>query len=159
MLDEESYYQQLREVLCRNLPRYFGGEERIGMSLTGGLDSRIVMALGNPSPGSLPCYSFGGVFRESEDVMLARKIAQTCGQHYEIISVGKEFLSRFPHYAERTVFLTDGCTEVNHSPDLFANERAALIGPVRMTGNYGSEILRGSRAFKPVTPMPWAIRS
>jgi len=149
-LDTEPYYQQLRGVLSRNLPRYFNGKERVGMSLTGGLDSRIVMASNQPEPGALPCYSFGGMFRECEDVTLARQVAKVCGQSYEVIPVGKEFLSKFSHYAERTVYLTDGCTDVSHSPDLFANERAAKIAPVRMTGNYGSEVLRGSRAFKPV---------
>ena len=70
-----------------------------------------------------------------------------------MISVGKDFLSRFPHYAERTVRLTDGCVAVNHSPDLYVNERAAEIAPVRMTGNYGGEVLRRVRAFKPVQPL------
>jgi asparagine synthase (glutamine-hydrolysing) len=32
------------------------------------------------------------------------------------------------------------------------NERAREIAPVRMTGNYGGEVLRGVRAFKPVEP-------
>src|SRR5207248_3545167 len=32
------------------------------------------------------------------------------------------------------------------------NEVAARVAPVRMTGNYGGEILRGIRAFKPVEP-------
>jgi len=153
-LDPEAYYQQLRGILSRNLPRYFNGKERVGMSLTGGLDTRIVMASNQATPGALPCYSFGGMFRECEDVKLARKVAQACGQPYEVIPVGKEFLSKLSHYAERTVYLTDGCTDISHSPDLFANERAATIAPVRMTGNYGSEVLRGTRAFKPVPPPP-----
>src|SRR5262249_17781579 len=55
-----------------------------------------------------------------------------------------------PHYAERTVYLTDGCAEVNRAADLYLNERARQIAPVRMTGNYGSEVLRRVTAFKPV---------
>jgi len=153
-MEAEAYYQELRAILSRNLPRYLNGKERVGMSLTGGLDSRIVMASHKAAPGALPCYSFGGMFRECEDVMLARRVAQACGQPYEVIPVGKEFLSKFSHYAERTVYLTDGCTDVSHSPDLFANERAATIAPIRMTGNYGSEVLRGMRSFKPVQPTP-----
>src|SRR5439155_2026238 len=43
-LEPGAYYQELREVFSRNLPRYFDGRERIGMSLTGGLDSRMIMA-------------------------------------------------------------------------------------------------------------------
>ena len=68
--------------------------------------------------------------------------------------MGKEFLSRFSHYAERTVHLTDGCVDVSHSPDLYVNEAARQIAPVRMTGNYGGEVLRRVRLFKPVTPTP-----
>ena len=45
----------------------------LAMSLTGGLDSRMILAWHKPSPGSLPCYSFGGTFRDSQDVLLARE--------------------------------------------------------------------------------------
>ena len=85
---------------------------------------------------------------------MARKVAQACGQPHEVIGVGDEFLAQFPHYAERAVYLTDGCVDVSLTPDLYLNERARQIAPVRMTGLYGSEILRGVRAFKPEEPPP-----
>ncbi len=157
-LDPEAYYQQLRATFSEILPRYFHGPERIGMSLTGGLDTRMIMAWHKAVPGSFPCYSFGGMIRECEDVRLARKIAKACGQSFEVIPVGEEFLSRFHHYAERAVYLTDGCVSVNRSSDLFANERAAAIAPTRMTGNYGSEVLRRLPAFKPVEPAAGLFR-
>src|ERR1035441_9538780 len=153
-LEPEPYYQQLRQAFSESLPRYLGGPERVGVSLTGGLDSRMIMSWCRAAAGSLPCYSFGGMYRESQDVRVARRVAQACGQEHEVIPVGEEFLAQFPHYSERTVFLTDGCVEVNHSPDLYVNERAAKIAPVRMTGNYGGEVLRRVRAFKPVDPVP-----
>ncbi len=151
-LNAEAYYEHLREVFSSNLPRYFNGRERIGMSLTGGLDGRMIMAWQKSPPGSLPCYSFGGMFRDCEDVSLARRVAKECGQPYEVIEIGEAFLSRFSHYAERTAYLTDGYVSVKFAPDLYANELAAKIAPVRMTGNYGSEILRRLRAFKPTKP-------
>ncbi len=152
-LESEAYYQELRDTFTRILPRYFNGDQRIGMSLTGGLDTRMIMAWHKSLPGSLPCYSFGGMFRDCEDVQLARKVAEACDQPFEVIPVGEEFLSRFPSYAERTVYMTDGCASVKNSADLYVNERAAAIAPVRMTGNYGGEILRQLRAFKPVEPV------
>jgi asparagine synthase (glutamine-hydrolysing) len=152
-LDEESYYRELREVFSRNLPRYFDGPEPIGLSLTGGLDTRMILAWHKAAPGTLPSYSFGGPFRDCQDVVMARRIAAQCRQSHEVIPVGKEFLSLFPRYAERTVHLTDGCMGVSHAADLYVNERAAQIAPVRMTGNYGGEVLRRVRAFKPVEPV------
>jgi asparagine synthase (glutamine-hydrolysing) len=151
--DPEQYYRELRDVFSQNLPRYFEGSEPTAMSLTGGLDTRMIMAWQKAAPGSLPCYSFGGLFRDSQDVRVARRVAKACGQSHEIIPLGNEFLSRFPDYAERAVYLTDGCVAVNHAPDLYLNERAAEIAPVRMTGNYGGEVLRRVRAFKPVEPV------
>jgi asparagine synthase (glutamine-hydrolysing) len=157
-LESEPYYRELRDVFSRNLPRYFDTPERMAMSLTGGLDTRMIMAWQQPSPGSLPCYTFGGMVRDSRDVVVARRVARACGQPHEVLRVGAEYLSAFPRYAERTVFLTDGCVDVGRSPDLYLNERAREIAPVRMTGNYGGEVLRQVRGFKPVDPAAGLFR-
>ena len=119
----------------------------------------MIMAWQRSSRGALPCYSFGGTFRDCEDVVLARRVAALCGQSHQVIPVGEEFLSRFAHYTERAVYLTDGCASVSRSCDLYVNEYAAKIAPVRMTGNYGSEVLRRLRAFKPVEPHPGLFNS
>jgi asparagine synthase (glutamine-hydrolysing) len=153
-LEPEAYYQEIRNVFSQHLPRYFNGNEKVGMSLTGGLDSRMILAWYKSAPGALPSYSFGGPYRDCQDVIMARRVAKVQNLHHEVIGVGSEFFNRFPHYAERTVFLSDGCVDVKHSPDLYVNERARQIAPVRMTGNYGGEILRRVRAFKPVMPAP-----
>src|SRR5205823_7008492 len=102
---------------------------------------------------ALPCYSFGDAFRETRDVSVARQVAQTCGQSHTVIPVGQQFLSRFSSYAERTVYMTDGTAGVSCCADLYLNEQAREIAPVRMTGNYGGEVLRRVRAFKPVEPL------
>jgi len=151
-LPPKAYYQELRESFSRNLSRYFDGPESIGISLTAGLDTRMIMAWTKLRPGTFPCYSFGGTFRDCQDVLGALQVAKACGQSHEVIRVGEEFLSSFPKYAERTVYLTDACAAVNHAPDLYLNERAREIAPVRMTGNYGGEVLRRIRAFKAVKP-------
>jgi asparagine synthase (glutamine-hydrolysing) len=153
-LEPESYYQELRGVFSRNLPRYFNGQERVAMSLTGGLDTRMIMAWQQAAPGSLPCYTFGGMYRDCQDVKLARSVARACGQSHQVLKVGEEFLSRFPHYAERAVYLSDGCIDVGRAPDLYLSERAREIAPVRMTGDYGGEILRGVGRLKPVPTVP-----
>jgi asparagine synthase (glutamine-hydrolysing) len=152
-LDSESYYRELRQVFTHNLPRYFEGQERIAMSLTGGLDTRMIMAWQTCKPGSLPCYTFGGMFRDCQDVVLSRRVAAMCGQTHQVITAGKEFLDGFPRYAERAVYLTGGCVDTSRSPDVYLNEMAREIAPVRMTGNLGGEVLRRVRTFKPAEPL------
>jgi asparagine synthase (glutamine-hydrolysing) len=153
-LTPESYYQELRDVFGQILPRYFNGHEGIGLSLTGGLDTRMIMAWQGFPQGSLPCYTFGGKYRDCQDVIVARRVASVCDQPYEVIPVGDNFLSQFAHYAERSVFLTDGCVTVGRAPDLYVQEKARQIAPVRISGTYGSEVLRGLGGLKAAKLLP-----
>ena len=157
-LGPESYYRQFQEVFQRTLPRYFSGQERMAMSLTGGLDTRMIMAWQEFQPGFLPCYTFGSMLRENHDVRVAHRVAKACNQPFQVITAGQEFLSQFSHYAERAVYLTEGCVDVSRSPDVYLNEKAREVAPVRMTGNYGGEVLRRIRTFKPVEPLPGLFR-
>jgi asparagine synthase (glutamine-hydrolysing) len=148
-LAAEDYYQRLKETFNRILPKYFGGRQKVGLSLTGGLDSRMIIAGAPCAPGQLPCHTFGGMYRDCEDVRISREVARRCGQPHRVITVDRDF---FPHYfeqAKRCVYITDGAMDVSGSVGLFVNRRARELAPIRMTGNYGSEILRGAVTFKP----------
>jgi asparagine synthase (glutamine-hydrolysing) len=151
-LDPEEYYRQLQSAFVGNLPRYFNGHERIGMSVTGGLDTRIIMAWHKAEPNSLPCYTWGSMYRDHEDVKLARRVAKICEQPYQVITAGPEFLSRFAHYAERSIYLTDGGVDLSRSADLYVQEKVREIAPVRMVGTYGSEIMLQAVMFKAAEP-------
>lgn len=149
-LDVRECYDKLKETWVRILPRYLGGKERVAVSLTGGKDSRMIMAWAPHLPGSLPCYTFGGIYRDCADVKLARSVARICGQPHQVISVDKCFFQEFPSLAERTVYLSDGTMDVSGATELYVNRIARNIAPVRLTGNYAQEVLRGSIAFGPV---------
>ena len=147
-LSAENYCQQLIEVFPRILKRYTNGNQPLAMSLTGGLDGRMIMAWASPDR-ELPCYTFNGSYRDCADVRIARKVASACGQPHRTISVGDEFLAQFPKLAEQTVYIADGAMDVTGAAELYVNRLAREIAPVRLTGNYGSEILRRHIAFKP----------
>jgi asparagine synthase (glutamine-hydrolysing) len=151
-LDSESFYPELRDALSSSLENYFSGKEQIGIALTGGMDTRVIMAWHKAAAGSLPCYTFGGPFRDCADVRLAREVAQTCQQTHQVIEVGDEFLKQFPRYAERTVYLTEGGVDVSRAADLYVSEKARNIAPAKVVGTYGSEIVRHAIMFKPMPP-------
>jgi asparagine synthase (glutamine-hydrolysing) len=157
-LDTGSFYQALRDTFSRNLPRYFNGKEQMGVALTGGLDTRVIMSWLKAPTKSLPCYTFGGTYRDCQDVILGRRIANVCEQPHTVITAGNEFLAHFPHYAERSLYLTDACVDISRSPDLYLSERAREIAPVKIVGTFGSELLRQVRLFKPVVPIDGLFR-
>ena len=94
-LDSIRITAELRETVSRTLPKYFNNGERIGVALTGGLDTRIIMAWQKAASDSLACYTFGGPFRDSKDILVARHVASVCGHPHQVISVDGDFLKHF----------------------------------------------------------------
>jgi len=150
-LSSTDFYTALKATFTRILPKYFRGKRRVAMSLTGGLDGRMIMAWARASPGALPCYTFSGPYRECADVEIARRVAKACRQSHDTIAVGRQFLAEFPNLVEKAVYVSDGTMDVTGSVELYVNRAARQIAPARMTGNYGSEILRGGIALRPRT--------
>lgn len=148
-LSADAYYEKLKAVFPLVVGRYLKTPQPIAMSLTGGIDSRMIMAWAQRGPGELPTYTFSGMYRECADVRLARAVANICGQPHQSLRVGDEFLREFPDLSQRTVYLTDGNMDVSGAPDLYVNRIAAQIAPVRLTGNYGGEVLRSIVTFRP----------
>lgn len=148
-LPESEYFQRLRDMFPRVLRRYLGNDQVIGMSLTGGLDGRIIMAYSQMPPGAMPCYTFSGPIRDCLDARIARLIAQNCDQPHSIIRLGEDFLAAFPKLAEDTIVISDGAMNVTGAAELYLNSRAREFSAIRLTGNYGSEILRNNIAFRP----------
>ena len=148
ILSAPEFYERLKKTFSRILPRYLRGSIPLAMSLTGGLDGRMIMAWANRSPGELPCYTFGSTYRDCADVEIARDVAKACRQSHETIELGQDFFSQFPGLANKAVYISDGTMDVTGSVELYANRIARQTAPIRLTGNYGSEILRGNVAFR-----------
>ena len=145
-LDEATFSVKLSETVRAVIPRYFRETGRVGMSLTGGLDSRMMMACLNPSVGELPCYTFGGK-KDMLDITIARKIAEVCGQSHTALRIGPSFFSEFQKLAEKTVYVTDGSLDVSSTHDMYFNKLAREIAPIRVTGKFGSEVIRDHTMF------------
>ena len=150
-LNPTAYGKRLEETFPRILKRYFQGKRPMGMSLTGGLDGRMIMAWSLLGPGELPCYTFNGPIRDCADVKIARRIARLCGQPHYTIPVGDEFFAQFPKLAAETVGITDGAMDVTGAVELYVNRLAREIAPVRITGcmgNAGGNMISPSFAYR-----------
>src|SRR5215471_11005615 len=124
VLSPEDYFQQLTKIFPRILGDYTNGSRPVAMSLTGGLDGRMIMAWARPNRGELPCYTFNGSYRDCADVRIARKVAAACDQPHQTISIGDEFLAQFPRLAKQTICITDGAMDVTGAAELYVNRLA-----------------------------------
>src|SRR5262249_17406474 len=129
-------------------PRYFTGKLTAGVSLTGGWDTRMIMACHAAPPRTLPCYTFAGFSDDTLDVRQAREVARLAQQEYSVLRLGRDFLENFAEHAEKTIYVSDGNGTVSLSHELYLNRLARNVATARITGNFGSEALRGMTTFK-----------
>lgn len=147
-LEKSFFYEKLQDTFKKILPRYFRSNQKIGISLTGGVDTRMIMANMDMSPCKYPCYTFGGMYRESFDVSISRKVAAAKGQTHHNIFLDINFLNIFSYLAEKTIYLTDGYLDVSGASEIYVNKLARDIAPIRLTGNFGGEVMRCLKHLK-----------
>ena len=146
-LNVEDFNAKFDETFRRIVPRYFNGGSGVGISLTGGLDTRMIMAAG-PMDRGMPCYTFVGRGKCTRDAQIAAAVAQSCNLGHRSLQIDGDFFADFTRQAEKTVYVTDGCAGVTAAHEIYLNKKARELAPVRMTGNFGSEILRSMSTFK-----------
>jgi asparagine synthase (glutamine-hydrolysing) len=147
-MNEKQYVHQFIESFGECTKRYTTGLLPVGISLTGGLDTRMVIAAIETNNKYFPCYTFGSMYQKTFDVKVASEVADICNQSFSELVLGEEFLKHFKYWHEKAVYLSDGYIGFSGASELYMNKLARKIAPVRLTGNYGSEVLRGVRAFK-----------
>jgi asparagine synthase (glutamine-hydrolysing) len=152
-IDSRAFYQEFTETFRKVVPRYFP-EPLTAISLTGGWDTRMILACLRPQRSEYPCYTFGGFCRENIDVRLAREIAGVVGQNHTVLNLQPDFLTDFAKHAEKTIYVGDGYSDVCFTHEIYLNRMARQISVNRVTGNFGSEILRGMSTLKEVGLRP-----
>jgi len=147
ILPKEQFVEKLEETFIHILPRYFS-TGKVGLGVTGGLDTRVIMACLNPDPGTLPCYTWGGTYRDIFDVRFAPKVAAACGQTHTVFRLDdKQLLKEYPHNVEKVAYISDGLESTDLTDVLYFNRLARDIASVRMTGKYGSQVIKGIFGF------------
>ncbi len=115
----EEFYPRLKEVFARIVPDYFRcGSLPCAVSLTGGLDTRMIMAWSPMQSGTVPCYTFGGIYRDCFDVKIARRVAKTCNRSFSLIGLDRDFFTQFPSLMEKNVFISDGLLDITEPGSL-----------------------------------------
>jgi asparagine synthase (glutamine-hydrolysing) len=159
LLSDEAFESEFEDTFQRILPRYFESESRIGISLTAGLDSRMIMACRPEITRKPICYTFSGYARDTLDARLAARVAKSCNLEHQILRIGPDFFSDFASHVDRTVYVTDGCLGTLGAHEIYLNNQARALSPVRLTGVFGGEILRGVSMFKPLHLAPRLVNA
>jgi asparagine synthase (glutamine-hydrolysing) len=146
-LSKSDFDEEANRIFKTIIPRYAAGEN-VGLSLTGGWDTRAELAIISSMQRSIPCFSWRGPHRESLDIKVAKKVIKMLGLEYHVLPIGKDFFENFPHYAHKTVYVSDGAADVYKSHEIYLNALTRNVAPIRLTGKYGTQIM-SRRNFVP----------
>lgn len=144
---ESAFVETARSVV----PLYTRADTEIGFSITGGLDTRMIMACLSEGGARLVCYTYGAAAGDTLDVRIGREVANHLGYSHQTLRFNDHFISEFQNYLDRSIFISDGCASALSTHELFFSQMARSIAPVRLTGNFGSEILRSMSTLKPLS--------
>jgi asparagine synthase (glutamine-hydrolysing) len=157
-LEDEAFYTQWANTVARVFPRYAQEGGKVALSSTAGLDTRLIMAGLRDQIKQHPSYTFNGAWGELLDVRTSRKTASVYHQAHQCISINEQFLQNFADYARRAVHISDGTHDAFGAHDVFLNEVAREIAPIRLTGKFGSEVVRIRRLIPSSTYPPGLLQ-
>ena len=95
------------------------------------------------------CYTYAGPDGLPADARIGAEVARACGMSHQVLRVQSDFLTDFADLVDETAFATDGCAGPLHAHEIYLSRLAAGVSRVRVTGNFGSELLRSVSTLKP----------
>ncbi len=158
-LPANQFAEQFTETLVTAVNAAVTRSPESAVSLTGGLDSRLVVACLDAPPATVPTYTFGSMYRLTMDASVAAAVAARCDQPHQVLVLDRQFLAGIGEYYRRAVYASDGYLGFAGGAELYLNRLARRIAPIRVTGNWGGELMRGVRAFKARVPKGSFLRS
>ncbi len=107
----EECADELARRIRRALRRSLAGGGRIATTLSGGMDSRVLLGLAAAEglTGSLQAFTTG--HRHTYDVVFGRRLAKACGVPWQLMPIEADFFAR---RARQFVWLTDGMVNAHH---------------------------------------------
>ena len=133
---EEWYIEGLVHHLRQAVRRCRRGDGPEGVLLSGGLDSRAVLAAMDGAQGEVHTFTFG--VPGCDDARLAREVAKRAGARHHFIPLRPEDL---PRMMKEGVWLGDGLNSVVHMHILAAVPEAARLTRVVYTGSLGDTLM------------------
>jgi asparagine synthase (glutamine-hydrolysing) len=111
------------------------------LSLTGGLDTRTVVAALLRQQAVVPCYTLSGEVL-SLDARTAARLCREYGFPHSIVSLGGAFLGELPNYIETASRLSAGLASLEQAHEVYFYRQVSTAHSARLAGHIGNQIGR-----------------
>ncbi|MCH7616137.1 MAG: hypothetical protein IH978_10455 [Nitrospinae bacterium] len=142
---EEEYHEELRPLFNGAVQRVVKGAHRIGLSLSGGLDSRMILSAAADNNVQLFSYTLG--VKGCADEVIAAQLAHLAQSEHVFGDLDGTHLKDFVHHLKRMVDLTDGMYLTHGLTELLAIRLVEQGGYDVLLRGHGAELAKVSLAW------------
>jgi len=118
---------------------------RMGISLSGGLDSRAILAAMKSEAKGIRSYTLG--LPGCHDEKLAEQMSRVAGTVHTMLALGPEYLGDFKTMAETLIYFSDGMYHPHESTEKLALDYFTKAGIHYLFRGHGGEIAKAGLAY------------
>jgi hypothetical protein len=111
-------------------------------SLTGGLDTRAILAVLAEAGATFPACTLSGGGTLCLDARLAKALCRAYGLPHVVVSLDDGFLRDLPRYVVEASWLSGGLASLEQAHEVYFYEQLAGIGSRRLSGHVGNQVGR-----------------
>jgi asparagine synthase (glutamine-hydrolysing) len=133
------------DELIRSIETNAALPDKIGLSLSGGLDSRGILAGLRDSAKGLATYTLG--LPGCADERLAARMADVAGTVHEFVPLESSYIQNFEAMAQQMIFLSDGMYHPHESTEILALNYFEKGRFGILLRGHGGEVAKASLAY------------
>ncbi len=141
----DEYYEALRPLFNAAVSRALNIDKRIGLALSGGLDSRAILSA--TAGRSAPLYTYTLGVKGCADEVIAEKLARLGETRHVFAEMDPGYLKDFVFHLQRMVHLTDGMYLTHGLTEILALRMIEQGGYEVLLRGHGAELAKVSLAW------------
>jgi asparagine synthase (glutamine-hydrolysing) len=105
-VSEPEYFESIQTAFAASMEHAIAGPHRYGLSLSGGLDTRVMLSALDRLGCPLSTFTLGG--RGCADEVIADELSRMAHTHHRFVALDEQYLDDLLPTVDRMVSLTDG---------------------------------------------------
>jgi asparagine synthase (glutamine-hydrolysing) len=142
---KEAHEEAVGEAFNAAVARACGGNVRLGLSLSGGLDSRAVLSAARHEASSIASYTLG--VKGCADEVIADRLSRIAGTSHRFFELDERYLKDYLPGLERMIALTDGLYLSHGLTEMLAVDALAQLNVDVLLRGHGGELAKATLAW------------
>lgn len=135
-------FEDFKRLMGKAVERAIQGNKKIGVFLSGGLDSRAIAAFATRTDAEVVAFTFGN--KDSFEQKIAARVAEKLKIKYVLREIPSDFIA---NYAEKIVYNGDGMIRIRDCHFIALLDEVKSMVDAVLLGTFGGELF-GSKVTK-----------